>query len=257
MSIARTRPRRSSASRGVIPASCASAVERFGRRRHASVHAHRAGEHGSDDVDVVAHADEERAVERLPLDQFDFAARQDPAVREEAQHGRILVRDTSETGDRAGFERVEAAASIRGDPEVASGNRIAVRVDGRIAELPGDQLLELLRKCVFEHLGLRMHLVPGHAEVLHEERLEQPVMTDHLECDATTLVGESCAAIALVLDEAEARQLPQHPRNRAWADREERREVVRRRGAVLRLECVDGLRVVLDSDGQGRSLRHA
>jgi hypothetical protein len=38
-----------------------------------------------------------------------------------------------------------------------------VRVDGGVAELRGDQLFELLRERVFEHLRLVVHLVPRHA----------------------------------------------------------------------------------------------
>ena len=121
-----------------------------------------------------------------------------------------------------------------------------MRVDGRVAELGGDQLLELLRQRVLEDLRLGVHLVPRHPEVLDEEQLEQPVVADHLERDMAAAFGETDAAVALVLDETEGRELTEHPRDRAGADVEQRREIVRRGRAVALLERVDRLRVVLD-----------
>ena len=59
-----------------------------------------------------------------------------------------------------------------------------MRVVRRVAELGGDQLLELLGEHVLEHLGLLVHAVPRHAEALDEVQLEQPVMAHHLERDA-------------------------------------------------------------------------
>src|SRR5207342_321770 len=97
--------------------------------------------------------------------------------------------------------------------QVAARDRVAVRTDGRVAELARDQLLELLGERVLEHLRLGMYLVLGHPEVLHEEQLEQAMVADHLERDAAALLGEADAAVALVLDEVEARELPEHPRD--------------------------------------------
>ena len=100
-----------------------------------------------------------------------------------------------------------------------------MRVDRRVAELRRDELLELLRERVLEHLGLGVHLVPGHAEALDEEQLDEPVVADHLERDAPAALGEPHAAVALVLDEPERRELAQHPRDRGGADLEQRRRV--------------------------------
>ena len=65
-----------------------------------------------------------------------------------------------------------------------------MRVDRRVAQSRGDQLLELLGEHVLEHLGLGMHAIPGHPELLSEEQLEQAVMAQHLQRDAPTLVGQ-------------------------------------------------------------------
>ena len=144
-----------------------------------------------------------------------------------------------------GSSSASAGAGCLGELQLATGNRVAVRVDRRVAELRGDQLLELLRKRVLEHLGLGVHLVPGHAEALDEEQLDEPVVPDHLERDTPPALGETDAAVALVLDEAQSGQLAQHPRDGGGADLEQRGEVGRGRGAVAGLEGVDRLRVVL------------
>ena len=67
--------------------------------------------------------------------------------------------------------------------ELGAGDRVAVRVERRVAELRGDQLLELVGEHVLEHLGLGVHAIPGHLQRLGEEQLEQPVVADHLERD--------------------------------------------------------------------------
>ena len=115
---------------------------------------------------------------------------------------------------------------------------------------------------MLEHLGLGVHLVPGHAEALDEEQLDEPVVPDHLERDAPPALGEADAAVALVLDEAERRELAQHPRDGGGADLEQRCEVGGRCGAVAGLERVDRLRVVLHrgretASFEGGKLSHA
>jgi hypothetical protein len=124
-----------------------------------------------------------------------------------------------------------------------------VRVDGRVAESLGDQLLELLRERVLEHLGLGVHLIPGHAQALDEEQLDEPVVADHLERDPPAARGQADAPVALVLDESEVRELAQHPRDGGGANLEQGREVGGRRSAVTRLERVDRLRIVLHCGG--------
>ena len=161
-------------------------------RRGAHSDAHRPCEHGAEDVHLVADADVERAVERLALDHLDAGARRDAALGEEAEHRRIGVGDAHERAVLARLERVQAAAVVRRDRQVAARDRIAVRVERRVAELRRDELLELLRDDVLEHLGLGVHLVPAHAEALDEVQLEQAVVADDLEGDAAA-AGRSAA----------------------------------------------------------------
>ena len=65
-----------------------------------------------------------------------------------------------------------------------------MRVVRRVAELRGDARLEVLGDDVLERLGLLVHAVPRHAEVLGEVELEQPVVAQDLERDALALGGQ-------------------------------------------------------------------
>ena len=59
---------------------------------------------------------------------------------------------------------------------------------------------------MLERLGLVVHAVPRHAEVLGEVQLEQAVVAQHLERDALALGGQRDAAVGHVLDEARGRR---------------------------------------------------
>ena len=107
-----------------------------------------------------------------------------------------------------------------------------MRVNRRVAEARGDQLLELLREHVLEHLGLGVHAIPGHSEFLGEEQLEQAVMAQHLKRDAATLVGQPHTVIRLMLHQPDLRQLAQHPGHRPRRHPKPRGEIVRRHRRV-------------------------
>ncbi len=122
-----------------------------------------------------------------------------------------------------------------------------MRIDGGVAQARGDQLLELLGEHVLEHLGLGVHAVPGHPELLGEEQLEQPVVAQHLERDAAPLLGQPHAAVGLVLDQPDVGELAHHRRDRARGDAEALGELGGRdRGALTDLQRVHRLGVVLD-----------
>ena len=121
-----------------------------------------------------------------------------------------------------------------------------MRVDRRVAQARRDQLLELLGEHMLEHLGLGMHAIPGHPELLREEQLEQAVMAQHLQRDTAALVGQSHTVIGLMLDDPDLGQLAHHPRHRRRRHPQPRREIVRRhRRAAASLERIHGLRIVL------------
>ncbi len=122
-----------------------------------------------------------------------------------------------------------------------------MRVVRRVAELRGDQLLELLREDVLEHLGLRVDAIPRHAEGLDQVQLEQAVVAHHLERDPAALLGQRHAAVRAVLDEPELAEPLDHPGRRGGGHAEPFGERVRAdRVAVAALERVDRLRVVLN-----------
>ena len=103
-----------------------------------------------------------------------------------------------ELGQRAGRPLV--------DHEVRRGDRVAVRVDRRVAELGRDQRLELLGEDVLEDLGLGVHAIPGHVERLGEVELEQAVVADDLERDPLAVGGQLDALVGHVVDQAELAQ---------------------------------------------------
>ena len=165
----------------------------------------------------VAEADRERAAERLAVDDLERVAEPDAALVEVAQHLRVGVRDADEAAGRAGLERLERAGVALVDLEVDARDRVAVRVVRRLAELGGDARLEVLGDHVLERLGLLVHAVPRHAEVLGEVELEQPVVAQHLERDALAGRREQHAAVGHVLDEAALGELLEHRRDRRRA----------------------------------------
>jgi hypothetical protein len=102
-----------------------------------------------------------------------------------------------------------------------------VRVDRRVAKPRGDQLLELLGEHVLEHLGLGMHAIPGHPELLSEEQLQQAVVAQHLQRHSPALLGQVHTVIGLVLDDPDLGQLAHHPRHRRGCHPQPRGEIVR------------------------------
>ena len=138
-----------------------------------------------------------------------------------------------------------------------------MRIERRVAELLGDQALEVVGEEVLEYLRFGVHFVPRHAEALDEIQLEQAVVADHLERDQSSAVGELHPAIWLVLGEAKRLQLLHHPGHRRGADVEPLRQRVRRDAAPAVVgELVNGFCVVLNRGRKRRSglvlkFRHA
>ena len=121
-----------------------------------------------------------------------------------------------------------------------------MRVDRRVTQPRGDQRLELLGNHMLEHLGLGMHAIPRHPELLSEEQLEQTVMAQHLQSHPPALVGQPHPVIGLMLDDPDLGQLAHHPGHRRRGHPEPGREIVRRyRRAATSLQRVQRLRVIL------------
>jgi hypothetical protein len=51
-----------------------------------------------------------------------------------------------------------------------------VRVDGGVAKASRDQSLEVLGEHVLEDLGLGVHAIPGHPELLGQKQLDQSMV---------------------------------------------------------------------------------
>ena len=215
--------------------------------------AHRLGEIAAEGHVAGREAHRERAAERLALEDLHRVADPDPARLEVAQHVGVGVRDAHEAPALTGVERLQRAGVSLLDREVRAGDRIAVRVVGRVAELGRDPRLEVLGEDVLERLGLLVHAVPRHPEVLGEVELEQPVVAQHLERDALAGGGERDPAVGRVGDEPLLGELLDHAARRRGGHAEPRGEVVRGdagSGLEALLQRVDGLRVVLDGLGR-------
>jgi hypothetical protein len=122
-----------------------------------------------------------------------------------------------------------------------------VRVDLRVAELGRDQLLELLREDVFEHLGLVVDSIPRHAQRLREVELEQPVVAQHLQRERLAVAAQLDALVGDVAHQPAIGELLDHARHGGRGDAHTRGE--RRGGHGLALAAalkgVDRLDVVL------------
>ena len=158
--------------------------------------------------------DDHRAAERLAALHRQGRARLDRLLREVAQHRCVAVGDAGEDPLLAGIQVRERNRFVGGDRQIAIRDRIAVWIEVRLAELGRDQLLQLFGDVVLEDLCLLVDPVPGHAEDLREEELDQPVVADHLERDALPLGGQAGAVVGRVLDDALVGEAPEHARGR-------------------------------------------
>src|SRR5581483_100166 len=166
-------------------------------------------------------------------DHRDPRARQEAAALELAKPLGVVVGDTLDDHLLARGAVAEGPLADRPDLARKGGDGVAVRVELGPAEKLEDALLHPLRDDVLEALRLVVNLVPAVAENADEEHLEQPVMTDELECDLATLGRQLLAAISVVLDEAlrgKARDHLAHARRR---DAESLGQLTRRDRALV------------------------
>ena len=120
----------------------------------------------------------------------------------------------------------------------------------RLAELLGDQQLEVLGDVVLEHLGLLVDPVLRHPERLREVGLDQAVVADHLKRDALPGARQHHSLVEGVLDQPHLVEPLQHRRRGRRSDRDPLRQLTGEDRALALLgEGVDRLRVVLDRLG--------
>ncbi len=95
----------------------------------------------------------------LPLD-GEPRTRLDRTLGEVAEHRSVAVGDAREDALLAVIEVGERNRLVGADLQVPVWDRVAMRIDGGLAELGRDQLLQLLGDVVLQHLGLGVHPVP-------------------------------------------------------------------------------------------------
>ena len=113
-----------------------------------------------------------------------------------------------------------------------------------------DPLLHPLRDDVLEPLRLVVHLIPGIAEDLDQEHLQQSVMADQLEGDPPALLRQLLSPIAVVHNEAVLDEAPDHLADRRGGDAQALRELAGRHRSAIAVKVVKGLEVVLLGPGR-------
>src|SRR5262249_17768299 len=131
-------------------------------------------------------------------------------------------------------------------------DRVAVRVVRRKAEGPVDPGFELLGDHVLEAVSLVVDVVDVQAQGLRQVQLEQAVVPDYLECDPLARRTQARAAVFLVLEQIERRQLLHHRGRGRGRDRQVLRERADRDAPLARLQLVHALQVVLNRVGEWR-----
>ena len=149
-------------------------------------------------VVALGDADRDHAGHLVDVDDHDLGARPQPALGEVLQELRGAVRDAHDARGVARRQGRQRGGRLGDHHAVAVGDGVAVRVAAGLAELGGDAVLEPLRDVVLQAVGLRVHLVPGHAEVLDEVELEQPVVAQHLQRDRLAARRQAHAVVRLV-----------------------------------------------------------
>ena len=143
----------------------------------------------------------ERTVEGVLLLDLDPAAGAEAELVEEGDDLGIGGAGHRDDGDVAGLEGVERGQ--RGDlAHLGLGDREAVGARRRAVEGDEEPVLDLLGQVVFEAAGEAVGLVPGVAEHVGEEALDDAVAADRGDRDAAADLGELDAAVGLVVDEA-------------------------------------------------------
>ena len=131
---------------------------------------------------------------------------------------------------------VVSASETRSTTPVAPAGRRARQVTGGIEMVPsapgmgspcGSRVDEHVGDGVLQLLGLAVHLVPGVAELPHEERLDQPVPAHHLQRQAAAALRQLDHPVALVGDQPLGREAADVLRHRGRGHAEPDRERLR------------------------------
>ena len=178
------------------------------------------------------------------------------AIRQVAQEGRVLIEHSGDPEGVAGVQAAERPAAGRLKRAVGPGDRVAVRVDRRVAEEGVDPVDQVLRDGVLHVLGLLVDRVPGHLQGLRQEEFQQPMPTEDPKRQLLPLPREPDPLIRRVRRQFPLRERLEHPRHGAGGDAHCLGELSGGDSpvpALSRGDLVDRLDVVLD--GQARHHR--
>ena len=175
-------------------------------------------EPAADRVLALAEAHEQRAAERLALEDLEALSRRDPVARRGSAASPGRSRRRARTLPRHRPAALEAVRRALFDLKLGAGDRVAVRVDRGVSELGRDQLLEILGEHVLEDLGLGVNPIPRHPQRIGQEALDQPVVADHLQRHAPPIGGEAHSPVRGMSREPQLVELLEHRRDRARRD---------------------------------------
>src|SRR6185437_4899605 len=197
-------------------------------------------------------ANRERTAQRFGANKLDGPTRKEIQRRQVAEQLGVAVGNPLHGRSFPRREPAERLSFRMHDSKLRVGDRIAVRIVCRRAERLVDERLERFGESVLEAIGFGMNGVEPELERLGQVELEETVVTEQLECDALAVTGQPYAAIELMIDESERRELLHHRRRRGRSNAHLLRK---RRGldaSALRLQLVDLAQVVLDRVAQIR-----
>ena len=118
-----------------------------------------------------------------------------------AQQARVVIVDAFEHDCFAGFALAQRHGLRKTNMPRRIRDRVAVRVAGRVPQQGVDAVHHEVGYRVLQNLRLVVHTVPGVAEGLHEERLNEAVAADHCQRVGAAGFSELNSAVGLMLDQ--------------------------------------------------------
>src|SRR5262245_26987181 len=146
--------------------------------------------------------DHDRAAERFSTLDPEAIAGLNLALRQVAQHRCVAVGDSGEGPLFPRLELGQRNGVVGADRQLPIRDRISVRIEYGLAQLCGDELLELFGDVVLQHLSLLVNPVPRHSQHLRQEELDQAVVADRLQGDELALGRQPGAVVGLVIGES-------------------------------------------------------
>lgn len=193
--------------------------------------------------------DPQRTAERRPLADVDQHAGQQADAGEVAQGVRVTVADPFDPDPGAGRSQRQGCRPPIVVRAGSRGDRIPVRVVGRMLQERIDAFFEPVGQAVLEHLGLSVDLVPGDPEYLGKEGLQQPVPPDDPQRRSLAARRQADSAGTVTGHQLPRLQALHHPGDRRRRDAQPAGDGRCRDRALRGGKLIDGLEVVLNCLG--------